>query len=215
MTRRIRPDVLFLVGALIGGYLALTPSAPRSASQPDANGHASAPSVTSPDRGNAGARSGAPLDTGVPPPTSSSERPEAAGSTRLPATARTAFPTQRPSPAPTPRAARMSESRKPSATVAPLTCGRTCIVRTGLASTYGEGWSEWWVALPEGPGWRFRVCGAGGCRTLVSHDAGPDRQMQREGRIVDLPVGAFEFVCGVSTWRVGLCPVTLTILGRA
>ena len=32
--------------------------------------------------------------------------------------------------------------------------------------------------------------------------------------IVDLPVGAFEAVCGVE-WRRGLCPVTLTILGRA
>lgn len=72
------------------------------------------------------------------------------------------------------------------------------------------------MALPEGPGWRFNVCGAGGCRDLVSHDAGPDKAMQREGRIVDLPVGAFEHVCGVSSWRtIGVCPVTVTILGRA
>ena len=86
--------------------------------------------------------------------------------------------------------------------------------RSGIASTYGAGWSEWWVALPDGPGWRFRVCGAGGCRTLVSTDSGPDRAMQRKGRIVDLPVGAFSHVCGVE-WRRGLCPVTLAILGRA
>jgi len=87
------------------------------------------------------------------------------------------------------------------------------VVRSGIASTYGPGYSERWVALPEGPGWRFIVCGAGGCRTLVSTDAGPDRAMQRAGRIVDLPVGAFEDVCGVE-WRRGLCQVTLAIVGR-
>lgn len=88
------------------------------------------------------------------------------------------------------------------------------LTRSGTATTYGAGWSEWWVALPHGPGWRFRVCGAGGCRELVSHDAGPDLAAQRMGRIVDLPIGAFEDVCGVP-WRMGVCQVTVTILGKA
>lgn len=88
------------------------------------------------------------------------------------------------------------------------------VVRSGIASTYGPGWSERWVALPDGPGWRFRVCGAGGCRTLVSTDAGPSLAMQRAGRIVDLPIYAFEAVCGVP-WSMGLCQVSLTILGRS
>lgn len=197
MTRRTL-HVPILVIALVGGYLAATPSAPRSASQPGANGLASASPVWGLP-GPAGTRSGAPsLNSGVPPSPSSSRSPDAAGSTRAPATAsvKAPTPTRSSSPAKRPR----------------LTAGPT---RSGLASTYGSGWSEWWVALPDGPGWRFRVCGPGGCRELVSHDAGPDRQMQREGRIVDLPVGAFEDVCGVSDWRVGLCPVTVTILGRA
>ncbi|HTR71886.1 MAG TPA: hypothetical protein VMH41_16875 [Mycobacteriales bacterium] len=86
--------------------------------------------------------------------------------------------------------------------------------RRGIASTYGPKYSERWVALPDGPGWRFRVCGAGGCETLISTDAGPDKAEQRAGRIVDLPVGAFESVCGVP-WTMGLCDVTVQLEGRA
>ena len=84
------------------------------------------------------------------------------------------------------------------------------LVRTGLASTYGPAYSEAWVAIPQGAGWRIRVCGAGGCRTLVTTDTGPTIP----GRIVDLPVGAFESVCG-APWTRGLCPVSLVIEGRA
>ncbi len=122
----------------------------------------------------------------------------------------TVGPTVPVSPRPT---ARPTHRPIPRPTVRPLPAG-TAVVRSGIASTYGAGWSEWWVALPEGPGWLFRVCGAGGCRTLISHDAGPDRAMQRIGRIVDLPPGAFAAVCGVPI-SYGLCNVTVTILGRA
>ncbi len=87
------------------------------------------------------------------------------------------------------------------------------VVRAGLASNYGPAFSEWWVALPDGPGWRFTVCGPAACRTLVSTDSGPDRAMQRQGRIVDLPVGAFSAVCG-APWTMGLCQVSVTLIGK-
>lgn len=90
----------------------------------------------------------------------------------------------------------------------------TALVVRGKASTYGDGW-DGWIAWPDGPGWRLEVCGAGGCETVVSNDAGPSLAMQREGRIIDLDVPTFESVCA-ARWRVvGLCPVTVTVLGRA
>jgi hypothetical protein len=84
--------------------------------------------------------------------------------------------------------------------------------RTGTASTYGPGWKGW-IAWPDGPGWRLRVCGPGGCVVVVTTDSGPDRAMQRAGRIVDLDVATFERVAGAS-WTVGLTKVKVTILGK-
>lgn len=84
--------------------------------------------------------------------------------------------------------------------------------RTGIASTYGPGW-DGWIAWPDGPGWKLRVCGSGGCAVVVTTDAGPDRAMQRAGRILDLDVATFERVAGVS-WTVGLTKVSVTVLGR-
>lgn len=93
----------------------------------------------------------------------------------------------------------------------PLPSGAST-AREGIASTYGPGW-DGWIALPEGPGWRVYVCGAGGCLTLVSNDAGPDLANQRAGRVIDLDVPSFVAICGVP-WRMGLCPVSVTYLGR-
>ncbi len=81
---------------------------------------------------------------------------------------------------------------------------------SGVASTYGPGW-DGWLALPEGPGVRVRICGAGGCVVRTSTDAGPSLAMQRAGRIVDLDVPDFEAVCGCS-WRTGLVRVTVEYL---
>lgn len=99
---------------------------------------------------------------------------------------------------------------QPSA--APSTKARRDVV-TGTASTYGKGW-DGWIAWPAGPGWRLRVCGDGGCRTVTSNDAGPDRAMQRAGRVIDLDIPTFEAVCGIPWWPRGLCTVTVTVLGR-
>ena len=126
----------------------------------------------------------------------------------------TPAPHKAPRPTLTPSAATKTPAPVSAATPPVSGAPRTSVIRVGLASTYGPRFSEWWVALPDGPGWRFRVCGPGGCLTLVSTDAGPDRAMQRIGRIVDLPVKAFEFVCG-APWTYGLCNVSVAILGRA
>ena len=74
---------------------------------------------------------------------------------------------------------------------------------SGIASTYGPGW-DGWLALPQGPGVRVRICGSGGCVVRTSTDAGPSLALQRAGRIVDLDVPTFELVCGVA-WTAGLC----------
>lgn len=84
----------------------------------------------------------------------------------------------------------------------------------GIASWMPEVYGRDYAALPVGPGYRFVVCGAGGCWESVSNDAGPDRAMQREGRVIDLAVVRWEQVCGVDR-KFGLCPVTVTIVGRA
>lgn len=84
-------------------------------------------------------------------------------------------------------------------------------VRSGIASWVPASLGRSYLALPDGPGVRVRVCGAGGCWTATSNDAGPDRAMQREGRIVDLAVGRWESVCGVDR-LVGLCQVTVEVL---
>jgi hypothetical protein len=82
----------------------------------------------------------------------------------------------------------------------------------GVASTYGPGWPADFVALPQGPGWRFRVCGQRDCLVLISTDTGPDQGVW-PGRIVDLPVWAFERVSG-QPWTRGLASVSVEILGR-
>lgn len=84
----------------------------------------------------------------------------------------------------------------------------------GIASTYGDGW-DGWIAWPKGPGWRLRVCGPAACRTVLSTDAGPDKAMQRAGRIIDLDVPTFEAIAGGPWRRLGLVRVTVTVLGRA
>ncbi|HEV8488973.1 MAG TPA: hypothetical protein VGQ58_04210 [Candidatus Limnocylindrales bacterium] len=91
----------------------------------------------------------------------------------------------------------------------PGPCDANWLVRTGDASTYGPGW-DGWTAIPEGPGYRIRVCGPADCAELLTTDAGPDQRIHPD-RVVDLDVPTFEDVCGVP-WRMGTCPVSVTIL---
>jgi hypothetical protein len=107
----------------------------------------------------------------------------------------------------------LGRSAQPPATPGPAASHSLAeLVSVGTASTYGPGWPADLVALPQGPGWRFRVCGQRDCLVLVSTDAGPDQRVW-PGRIVDLPVWAFERVSG-QPWTRGLASVSLEILGR-
>lgn len=90
-------------------------------------------------------------------------------------------------------------------------------VVSGTASTYGEGY-DGYLALPEGRGVRVKVCssasGSYRCVTRTSNDAGPSKGMQREGRVIDLDVPTFEYLCQCD-WRVlGLMPVTVEYLSK-
>lgn len=71
-------------------------------------------------------------------------------------------------------------------------------IEYGKATTYGEGYAGW-LALPEGPGHRVRICssisGAQICVTKTSNDAGPSLERQRAGVIVDLDIATFEKLC--------------------
>ncbi|MDP2622287.1 MAG: hypothetical protein Q8Q29_00615 [Actinomycetota bacterium] len=71
-----------------------------------------------------------------------------------------------------------------------------------------------YLAIPEGPGWKIRVCGPAACFDRVSTDAGPELFLQREGRLGDVSAADFPRICGVPI-SYGLCPGTLTIEGRA
>lgn len=73
-----------------------------------------------------------------------------------------------------------------------------------MPDSYGSGY----LALPQGPGHRVRICGAGGCLVMTSNDAGPSKGMQREGRIADIGVESWEHICGLPRSR-GLCRVTV------
>jgi len=92
--------------------------------------------------------------------------------------------------------------------------GAPPLVSVGIASNMGPAWPPDYLALPEGRGWRVRLCGASGCATMTSTDAGPDRAMQRLGRVADLSVETFSAICGVP-WTRGLCEVTVQVEGRS
>jgi len=99
------------------------------------------------------------------------------------------------------------------------------LTSTELAPTLQGTWSyadpaygPHYLAIPNGPGWRVTICGPAACLERVSTDAGPVLPLQREGRIGDLSAVMFETLCGMTPAQrvaVGLCPGTVTILGRA
>ena len=78
----------------------------------------------------------------------------------------------------------------------------------GKASWMPERFGSAYLALPGGPGIRVTICGRR-CLTMTSTDAGSSKAMQRAGRIADIAVRKWEYICGVPR-SVGLCPVTVT-----
>jgi len=79
------------------------------------------------------------------------------------------------------------------------------ITRQGTLWWAAESFGAAYLAIPIGPGHRVTVCGPADCVELVSTDAGPDLERQREGRIADVAVGLWERICGVDR-RFGGCP---------
>lgn len=74
----------------------------------------------------------------------------------------------------------------------------------------GSGFGRSYLALPEGPGHRVRIC-AKRCLTMTSTDAGPAKSMQRAGRICDMNDWAWAYVTG-KPLSAGLAYVTVTYL---
>lgn len=135
----------------------------------------------------------------------------------------TPSPVQRPSPIPSgPRAGTAGGSRCDGRESSVAFNGlhpiaeswRTTGTAAGKASHMGDGFAASYLALPIGEGYFVRIVGPGGHVEMCSTDAGPDLQMQREGRVADLSVAVFTHVCGVPA-SMGLCQVTVAILGRA
>ena len=67
-----------------------------------------------------------------------------------------------------------------------------------------------YLALPEGPGVRVRICAGSGivsCIIRTSTDAGPSLEMQRVGRLADLSFADFAKLCDCWPPAVGLLPI--------
>lgn len=79
----------------------------------------------------------------------------------------------------------------------------------GIASFMDPSYGADYLALPEGPGHTVTICGPAACVTRVSTDAGPDKAMQRKGRVADLSFHDFKIVCGCDPWQKGLVKVTV------
>ena len=60
-----------------------------------------------------------------------------------------------------------------------------------------------YLAIPLGPGVKVTLCAAR-CLTAVSTDAGPSRSSLLAGRIADLDIPRWEYVCGKPA-SAGLC----------
>ena len=89
------------------------------------------------------------------------------------------------------------------------------VLTAGTASHVGTQFGRGYLALPEHrwgqPGIPVKVCGPADCVTRVSTDAGPNLEMQRQGRVVDLNAWDFEKVCGCPA-SDGLVDVTVEYL---
>lgn len=84
---------------------------------------------------------------------------------------------------------------------------------SGWASWMPERYGSGYLALPKGPGITVTICAAH-CRTMRSNDAGPDKAMQRAGRVADIGVRTWEYICGKPR-STGLCRVTIDYGSRA
>lgn len=70
-----------------------------------------------------------------------------------------------------------------------------------------------YLAIPEGPGHRVRICVGGRCLDRVSTDAGPALFRQREGRIADVSFVDFAWLCSCDPQIRGTMPGSIELLG--
>lgn len=71
-----------------------------------------------------------------------------------------------------------------------------------------------YLAIRSPRGTTVKICGAGGCDTMVSTDYGPAK---RTGDIADIALGRFARICGWSVEKaraMGECDVTIEYLGK-
>lgn len=81
---------------------------------------------------------------------------------------------------------------------------------SGLASFVAPAYGARYLALPAGRGVGVQICGPVACVVRTSTDAGPDKAMQRAGRVADLSFRDFAIICGCDPWAVGLVRVVVT-----
>jgi len=79
----------------------------------------------------------------------------------------------------------------------------------GVTSFVGPPYGSRYLALPEGPGVTVTICHKSRCVTRTSTDAGPDKAMQRAGRVADLSWADFKRLCLCDPYVVGLLRVTV------
>lgn len=68
--------------------------------------------------------------------------------------------------------------------------------RSGIIAWAEPAFGADYLALPIGPGWIVELRGPGGCRVMLSTDAGPNGAMLEQGRVADVAVGAWEDLAG-------------------
>lgn len=100
----------------------------------------------------------------------------------------------------------------PEPTPAPTPRPTTARTYYGIASWMPEKYGARYLALPEGPGHRVRICAAR-CIVLTSMDTGPVRRIYPD-RVADLSVVLWERVCNLPRSH-GLCRVSITVLRKS
>jgi hypothetical protein len=89
---------------------------------------------------------------------------------------------------------------------------RSSSIASGIAAYAVPSYGSRYLAIPEGPGVRVTVCSQATplrCVDRVSTDAGPDREMQRAGRVADVSYVDFAYLCGCDPRIRGTMPVTI------
>lgn len=91
----------------------------------------------------------------------------------------------------------------------PSSAGEVSAAIGGLAAYADPSHGSRYLALPEGPGVRVRICHDGECILRTSTDAGPDLAMQRAGRVADLSYVDFRSLCDCTPEIVGTMHVSI------